>query len=133
MTALPGRWLAEAGAVGIGGFVGSVLRYWLSGAVYALSPSPRLPWGTLAVNVLGCFAIGLLGGLAESRGMLTATARLFLLIGVLGGFTTFSTFGYETLALLREQAVARAFLNVALQLTLGVTAAWGGLATSRFW
>lgn len=133
MTGPPVRWLVEAGAVGVGGFVGSLVRYWLSGAVYLLVPSPRLPWGTLAVNVLGCFAIGLLGGLADTRGALTATGRLFLLIGVLGGFTTFSTFGYETLALLREQAVARAALNVALQLALGLTAAWAGLATSRIW
>jgi len=133
VTAPAPRWLVDAGLVGAGGFVGSVLRFWVSGAVYALSAAPRLPWGTLAVNVAGCFAIGLLGGLADSRGLLTASARLFLLIGLLGGFTTFSTFGYETLALLREQALARAFLNVGLQLTLGVTAAWVGLAASRLW
>ena len=54
-----------------------------------------------------------------------------MLIGLLGGFTTFSTFGYETLALLRDQAVARALLNVTLQVTLGLTAAWGGLVLSR--
>ena len=133
MSGPPARWLVEAGAVGTGGFLGSLLRYWVSGAVYVLIPAPRLPWGTLAVNVLGCFAIGLLGGLAETRGVLTATGRLFLLIGVLGGFTTFSTFGYETLALLREQAVARAAANIALQVALSLTAAWGGLATSRLW
>ena len=133
MSGPPARWLVEAGAVGAGGFLGSLFRYWLSGAVYVLIPAPRLPWGTLAVNVLGCFAIGLLGGLAETRGVLTATGRLFLLIGVLGGFTTFSTFGYETLALLREQAVARAAANIALQVALSLTAAWGGLATSRLW
>lgn len=133
MSGPPARWLVEAGAVGTGGFLGSLLRYWMSGAVYVLIPAPRLPWGTLAVNVLGCFAIGLLGGLAETRGVLTATGRLFLLIGVLGGFTTFSTFGYETLALLREQAVARAAANIALQVALSLTAAWGGLATSRLW
>jgi CrcB protein len=133
VTGPPARWLVEAGAVGAGGFLGSLLRYWMSGAVYALLPVPRLPWGTLAVNALGCFAIGLLGGLAETRGILTSTGRVFLLIGVLGGFTTFSTFGYETLALLREQAITRAALNVVLQLTLGLTAVWGGLATSRIW
>jgi len=110
---------------------GAILRYWLSGAVYALTPAPRIPWGTLLVNVLGCFAIGALTGLADARGVLSPTARLFLLIGLLGGFTTFSTFGYETLALLRDQAVARALLNVTLQITLGLTAAWGGLVLSR--
>jgi fluoride exporter len=132
VTATP-RWLVDAGIVGAGGFVGSVLRYWVSGAVYSVAAAPRFPWGTLVVNVAGCFAIGLLGGLAESRGLLTASVRLFLLIGLLGGFTTFSTFGYETLALLREQALARAALNVGLQLTLGLTAAWAGLASSRLW
>jgi CrcB protein len=132
MPAAP-RWLADAGTVGAGGFLGSVLRYWVTGAVYGLVAAPRVPWGTLVVNVAGCFAIGLLGGLAETRGVLTASARLFLFIGVLGGFTTFSTFGYETLALLREQAVARALLNAGLQLTLGVGAAWVGLAASRLW
>lgn len=133
MTPAVPRWLADAGAVGLGGAAGTLLRWWATGAVYALIPAPRLPWGTLAVNVLGCFAIGLLGGLAETRGILTASARLFLLIGVLGGFTTFSTFGYETLALLREQAAARALLNVGLQVTLGLGAAWAGLASSRLW
>lgn len=125
------RWLGDALAVGTGGMCGAILRYWLSGAVYALTPAPRIPWGTLLVNVLGCFAIGALTGLADARGVLSPTARLFLLIGLLGGFTTFSTFGYETLALLRDQAVARALLNVTLQITLGLTAAWGGLVLSR--
>lgn len=133
MTLLPTRWLADAGTVGLGGFLGSVLRYWISGAVYAFTPAPRFPWGTLAVNVLGCFAIGWIGGLAESRGVLSAPGRLFLLVGVLGGFTTFSTFGYETLALLREQAMGRAALNAVLQMGLGLGAAWGGLVLSRFW
>jgi len=127
------RWLADGGLVGLGGAVGTILRYWVSGAVYLIVPAPRVPWGTLVVNVTGCFAIGLLGGLADTRGLLTASARLFLLIGVLGGFTTFSTFGYETLSLLREQALARASLNVGLQLALGLGAAWAGLALSRLW
>jgi CrcB protein len=125
------RWLGEALTVGAGGMCGAVLRYWLSGAVYALTPTPRIPWGTLVVNVLGCFAIGALTGLADARGVLSPTARLFLLIGLLGGFTTFSTFGYETLALLRDQALVRAALNVTLQVTLGLAAAWGGLVVSR--
>lgn len=131
MSALLPRWLGDAVAVGAGGMCGAVLRFWLSGAVYALTPSPRLPWGTLAVNVLGCFAIGALSGLAESRGVLSPAARLFLLIGMLGGFTTFSTFGYETLSLLREQAVGRAAMNVLLQVTVGLGAAWGGVVVSR--
>lgn len=132
MTPAP-RWITEALAVGAGGFVGAVLRYWLSGAVYAALPAPRLPWGTLAVNVVGCFAIGLLGGLVDGRGLLAPGTRLFLLIGLLGGFTTFSTFGWETLALLRQQALLAASANVTLQVAVCLVAAWGGLTLSRAW
>lgn len=132
MTPAP-RWAAEALAVGAGGFVGAVLRYWVSGVVYQVIAAPRLPWGTLVVNALGCFAIGLLGGLVDERGLLTPGTRLFMMIGLLGGFTTFSTFGYETLALLRQQALLAATANVTLQVAACLAAAWGGLTLSRAW
>jgi len=90
--------LTRAALVGFGGFIGSVARYLMAGAVHRVADRALFPSGTLAVNVLGCLAIGFLGGLAESRGVLSASARLFLLIGVLGGFTTFSSFGFETMA-----------------------------------
>ena len=86
--------------VGFGGFVGAVLRYGISGWVQRWTGSVNFPYGTLAVNLLGCLVIGLLAGLAEDRGLFTPEARLFLFIGVLGAFTTFSTFGIETLNLL---------------------------------
>jgi CrcB protein len=91
-----------------------------------------LPWGTLAVNVLGCLAIGFCGGLAESRQLFAADARLFLFIGVFGGFTTFSTFGYETFALLRDGDTLRAILNILLQIGFGLGAVWAGDLLSHY-
>jgi len=105
--------------VGLGGFTGSILRYLISGWVQRLSGSPAFGYGTLTVNVLGCLAIGLLGGWAEHAGLFGPSTRLFLFLGVLGGFTTFSTFGYETMVLLRSNAMLGAFLYVALHLLLG--------------
>jgi len=119
--------------VGLGGFIGSVLRYGLSGLVHRLMPSGAFPYGTLSVNVLGCLAIGVLGGLAESRQVLGPAARLFLLLGLLGGFTTFSTFGYETVNLLKDAERSQAVLNIALHVGLGVSAVWAGYALSRAW
>ena len=85
--------------VGLGGFFGSGLRFALGGWVQRLFPYSQLPLGTLTVNVVGCLFIGFLGGLAEQRQLMDTGLRLFLLVGVLGGFTTFSTFAYESLAL----------------------------------
>jgi CrcB protein len=123
--------IIEALLVGTGGFVGSVLRWACTGWVYRLAPAARIPWGTLAVNVLGCFAIGLLAGLVEERQLLGPRARLFLLAGLLGGFTTFSSFGYETTQLLRDGEHARAATNVLLQVVVGLAAVWAGYALSR--
>jgi CrcB protein len=117
--------------VGTGGFLGSISRYLVGGWVHRLLPPTTFPVGTLAVNVLGCFAIGILGGLAGSRQVLGADLRLFLMIGVLGGFTTFSSFAYETLALSRDAEPGRALLNVAAQVVLGLVACWLGYLLVR--
>jgi CrcB protein len=116
---------------GCGGFLGSIARYLLGGAVHRLVQAPVFPFGTLLVNVSGCLAIGVLGSLADLRGILSPEARVFLLIGVLGGFTTFSSFGYETFQLLRDGETLPALLNVALQLGLGLGAVWAGNAVTR--
>jgi CrcB protein len=105
--------------VGLGGCIGSILRYLVSGWVQGLTGSSTFGYGTLSVNVVGCLAIGLLGGWADNAGLLGPSARLFLLVGVLGGFTTFSTFGYETMALLRDKAIFGVLLYVGLHLLLG--------------
>ena len=116
------RWVLVA----LGGLLGSVARYGLVGVVQRWVPGSRFPWGTLAVNVLGCGLIGLLAGLADGRQMMSAETRVFLTVGVLGGFTTFSTFGLETLMLSRGMGLASAAGNVAAQLLLGLAAVWGG-------
>ena len=116
---------------GLGGFIGSAGRYLIGGWVHRLVPLTTFPIGTLFVNASGCFLIGLLGGLIEVRQLFGPDLRVFLLIGVLGGFTTFSSFAYETLALTRDAEFARALLNIAAQVILGLGAAWLGYAWVR--
>ena len=117
--------------VGIGGFIGAVFRFLLSGFVHRLVPLSEFPFGTLAVNVAGCLLIGLLNGLAENRQIIGPELRLFLMIGVLGGFTTFSAFGYETLVLIRDAEFLRALGNVFLQVFFGLVAVWLGYMLGR--
>jgi len=117
--------------VGLGGFAGSALRYLIAGWVQKLSDSPLFPYGTLGVNVLGCLLIGLLGGWADNAELFGPGTRLFLLVGLLGGFTTFSTFGYETMALLRDKELLAAGAYVGLHLVLGFTAVAVGYGISN--
>jgi CrcB protein len=121
--------------VATGGAAGSVLRYLVSGFTQrALVPGAgafaAFPAGTLMVNVTGSLLIGLLAGLAESRALLGPDARLLLVTGVLGGYTTFSAFSLETLLLLRAGQTATALVTVGLQVVLGVAAAWAGFAVA---
>jgi CrcB protein len=117
--------------VGIGGFLGSAARYLITGLVTQASAAARFPLGTLAVNILGCFAIGLVAGLAERADLFSAQTRLFLVTGVLGGFTTFSAFAFETYFLGREHHWTLAATNVAAQVVLGITVVWMGHAMTR--
>lgn len=114
-------------SIGLGGFVGAILRYLVSGLVHRLSNGVQFPLGTLAVNLFGCLLIGILAGVAESRGAFGPELRAFMLIGMLGAFTTFSTFGYETLAFLRDGQSVLGLVNVALNVLLGVSGVWVGL------
>jgi CrcB protein len=116
--------------VGCGGFVGAAARYAIGGAVHRLVPTP-FPLGTFLVNATGCFAIGLLATILEERAAIAPGLRLFWLIGVLGGYTTFSTFGFETIALLREGSLPAAALNVLGQVAVGLVAVWIGMALGR--
>jgi CrcB protein len=118
--------------IGIGGFIGSVSRYLVGGWVHQLMNNPWFPFGTLAVNIIGCFLIGLLGGLSESRQVFSPETRLFLFIGVLGGFTTFSSFGYETFALARDGELLAAVININLQIFLGLGGVWAGNIAARY-
>lgn len=117
--------------VGLGGFLGSVGRFVISGLFNRLSPALAFPTGTLAVNILGCFLIGLIHGLAESRNMLGTDTRIFLFIGVLGGFTTYSTFGFESLALLKDGAMLKASANIIIHVFVGLAAVWLGDTLGR--
>ena len=112
--------------VGAGGFIGSVLRYLVSGWFQQASKSVDFPFGTLAVNVIGCFIIGFLAQLAESRGVFASESRLFVFVGILGGFTTFSSFGNETLNLARDGQIMNALANIGANLLVGLFAVWLG-------
>jgi len=117
--------------VGLGGFLGTVTRYSLGGLVARWKAGASFPYETLVVNVVGCLAIGFLAGLAETRGIFAGTTRAFLLIGVLGGFTTFSSFGYETFQLLRDGQFGAATASAILQVVLGLGAVWSGDVAAR--
>lgn len=117
--------------VGLGGFIGSISRYLVGGLVHRLFPFTVFPYGTLVVNVVGCLLIGFVIGLVEFRQLFRPEIRLFLLIGVLGGFTTFSTFSYETYALARDGETVRAGMNVLLHIVVCFGAVWFGNVLSR--
>lgn len=117
--------------VGAGGFIGSALRFVVSGSVQRLVATSVMPYGTLVVNVAGCLAIGLLGGIAESRQVLEPGQRLFLMVGILGGFTTFSTFAFESISLMQDAEIGKAVVNTLAQVILGFGAAFGGYILAR--
>jgi len=116
--------------VGVGGFLGSVLRYGMSILLQRITTT-NLPAGTIFVNVVGCFLIGALGAIADTRTTFGFNARLFLFVGALGGFTTFSAFGSETLLLARDGHLLRAALNILIQVGAGLTAVWLGYSLTR--
>ncbi len=111
---------------GFGGLIGTIMRYLLNEVVYKIFNAPLYPYGTLIINVIGCLLIGLIAGLAESRVFLTPNLRIFIQIGLLGGFTTFSTFSYETFTLMNDGQLVLGLTNVLLQVILGLIAVWIG-------
>ena len=117
-------------AMAAGGAAGALLRYWVSNGVYQLL-GRDFPYGTLVVNVLGSLAMGLLYVLLLERSATAPEWRALLLVGVLGAFTTFSTFSLETLNLLQDGALLRASLNIALSVVVCIAAAWLGVAVGR--
>jgi CrcB protein len=112
--------------IGLGGLIGALLRYSVSGLVQNWSKSISFPYGTLAVNLLGCFTIGALSQLAETRGVLSPEVRSFVFIGLLGAFTTYSTFGNETINLMMDGENLLSLANIGLHLFLGLGAVWLG-------
>ena len=116
--------------MGLGGFIGSVLRYLVSRLTAGVDFA-SLPLGTLTVNVLGCFVLGLLTGLFERTGNLSPELRLLLTTGLCGGFTTFSTFSNDGLILIKQEFYGMFALYTLLSITLGVLAAFAGGAFGR--
>ena len=123
-----GSWIAVAA----GGAIGSLARFWLTGAMTALT-GPRFPWGTLLINVLGSFIIGLAAGvtLVPQRVGMHPDIRIFLMTGVCGGFTTFSAFSLQTLELIQAGDVAPAMGYAVASVALCVVATYCGWALGR--
>ena len=115
-------WIGGAGALG------ARARYGLGGLVQQRAPGSEVPWGTLAVNLSGCLLFGFLWAAAERRLLFTPEARLFVFVGFLGAFTTFSTFAYETVQLAEEGALDDALRNAGASLLVGLAAASAGIA-----
>ena len=113
-------------AVAVGGMLGSLTRYKLGGLVLHHTAEWRFPLSTFIVNLLGCALVGVLAGIAEHRHGLSPAARLFLITGFCGGFTTFSAFGLETVYLLRRHEAPWALANVVAGVAAGVIAVWLG-------
>lgn len=106
--------------------LGSVVRYKAGGWMLHLTTLEKFPYSTFAVNVVGCLVAGTLAGLVEKHDFFTADMRIFLFTGLLGGFTTFSAFGLDTLYLLRRGEIMTAASYAALSLLVGITAIWLG-------
>ena len=116
--------------VGLGGGVGSIIRYMAGLYVHRYFPS-TFPWGTLAVNVLGCFLIGLFMGLSERSTSLDPNWRLLLVVGFCGGFTTFSALSMESINLLQNHQAMTAFLYIGLSVVVGLSATLTGFLLMR--
>ena len=116
--------------IGLAGFVGTIGRYWLSGVV-ARRYGETFPLGTLVVNLSGCLLVGLLYYLLQERFVVNPTARTVILIGFLGGFTTFSSFGLQTFTLLQDGEFGLATLNLTISNFVGLVLVWVGYTLAR--
>ena len=116
--------------IGLAGFIGTLGRYWMSGVV-AKHYGETFPTGTLVVNLVGCFLVGLLFYLLEERFLVNQTARTAVLIGFLGGFTTFSSFGLQTFTLLQDGEFGFAVLNLTASNLGGLLLVWAGYTLAR--
>jgi CrcB protein len=115
--------------IAVGGALGSLARFWISEAL-ALALGPEFPWGTVLVNISGSFLIGLAAGgsIGDTRLIATPFVRNFVMVGLCGGYTTFSAFSLQTVAMLQAGDVGRASLNVAASVSACLAATWAGYA-----
>lgn len=118
-------------AVGAGGFFGAAGRYILSAFAHSQFSDTTFPIGTTLVNLLGCLLIGLLAGLFEMKAWINPELRLFIFVGILGGFTTFSTFAHESFFLWKHDQILFGLLNISLQVGLGLLFVWLGYSLVR--
>lgn len=118
--------------IGMGGFCGAVMRYLISGGVQKWTQSIDFPYGTLAVNLAGCLIIGMLTRLDEMRSLLSPEMRFFILIGLLGAFTTYSTFSNEAMNLINDRRFNMAFVYLGAHIVLGLGAVLLGRLTTYF-
>lgn len=116
--------------IAAGGAIGSVARYALQGLVQRVTSS-GFPMGTLVVNLIGCLAIGFLAATFTGPKLIREEYRIGIIVGILGGFTTFSTFGWETFAHINDREFSFAALNVMLSCGLGILAVWAGYRLSE--
>ncbi|HTH98902.1 MAG TPA: fluoride efflux transporter CrcB [Stellaceae bacterium] len=114
--------------VALGGALGTIARFWLAAAMARLT-GPTFPWGTLLINVVGSFVIGLFGRLTEHGGLwhVSADIRTFVMVGLCGGFTTFSSFGLQTIELMRSKEILRAGAYVVLSVVLCLSVTWAAM------
>jgi fluoride exporter len=122
--------LLQIVSIAAGGAIGALLRFWMSNGIYALL-GRAFPYGTLAVNALGSIIMGLLYVLMLERMEISAEWRAALMIGLLGAFTTFSTFSIETMNLVEAGEISKAGLNMFLSVALCVTGCWLGMVMGR--
>ena len=116
--------------IGLAGFVGTLGRYWLSGVV-ARRYGETFPMGTLVVNLTGCFLVGFFFYVLQDRFVVNQTVRIVVFIGLLGGFTTFSSFGLQTLTLLQDGEFGLALLNITASNFGGLLLVWTGYTLAR--
>lgn len=116
--------------IGAGGFIGAILRYQVSGWAHKIFGSD-FPYGTLSVNVIGSFLLGFFLVLANTKLIVPDVYKNLIAIGILGAFTTYSTFSYETFSLLQLNLIKQAFINIGLNVILGLLAIWLGMISAR--
>jgi CrcB protein len=123
--------MKECIVVGSGGMIGAVGRYLMTLLVNSLSKGHPFPFSTLVVNFIGCFAFGIMSGLVEHSKIITPTMKLFIMVGIIAAFTTFSTFSHDIFVMIRNNQIMLAFFNLFIKVSFGVIAVWLGFIVTK--